>query len=63
VPTLDPKIARGRAMRSQVVRDPSDRNEAIFRQEFARQLSRSAFVSLGRNQRIEDLAFRVDGAS
>src|ERR1019366_2080871 len=40
MPMLDPKITRGGVVRSQVVRDQSLRQEAIFLQEFAHQFQR-----------------------
>ncbi len=49
-----------RAMRP--VRDQSLGNERIFLQELPHQLQRSVLVSRGLDQRVEDLAFGVDGA-
>src|SRR5271166_345748 len=62
VPAFDPKIPDRGAVRSQVVGDQSLRNEGILLQELAHQLQRGVLVSLGLDQHIEDLAFRVDGS-
>ena len=42
-------------------RDQSLRNKGILLEELAHQFQRRVFVSLGLDQHIEDLAFRVDG--
>ena len=59
---LDPKLARRRAIRAQVVGDHSIGSEAVFLEKLAHQFQRGVLVSLGLDQHIEDLAFGVDGA-
>src|ERR1019366_6172087 len=62
MPMLDPKITRGGVVRSQVVRDQSLRQEAIFLQEFAHQFQRCGLIPLGLDQDIQNLSFAIDGA-
>jgi hypothetical protein len=59
---LDPEFASSGAIRPQVVGDQSIGNEAVFSQQLAHDLQRSMLVTFGLDQRIEDLAFAVDGA-
>jgi hypothetical protein len=56
VAVLDPKILDRGAVWPQIVGDQSLRDEGIFLQELAHQLQR-VLISLGLDQRIEDLAF------
>jgi len=59
---LDPKITRGDVIRSQIVRDQSLRQEAIFLQELAHQFQRCGLIPLGLDQDIQNLSFAIDGA-
>src|SRR5271163_2311168 len=59
---LDPKVARRRAIRAQVVGDHSIGNEAVFLQELAHQFQRGVLVPFGLDQHVEDLTFRIDSA-
>ena len=59
---LDPKVARRRAIRAQVVGNHSIGNEAVFLEELAHQFQRGVFVSLGLDQHVEDFTLRIDGA-
>jgi hypothetical protein len=56
---LDPEIVGGGAIRAQVVGDHPIWKEAVFLQKLAHQFQRSMLVSLGLDQHIENLAFRV----
>jgi hypothetical protein len=57
-PTFKSKIARRRAVRSQVLRDQSLRRKGVFLEKFAHQFQRSIPL----DEDIEDLAFGVDCA-
>ena len=62
MPTLDPEIRRGGVVRSQIVRDQTLRQEAIFLQKLAHQFQRWGLIPRGLDQGIQNLPFAIDGA-
>ena len=59
--TRDPKITRGRAVRSQVIGHNAVWSKAHFLEQFPHQFQCSSLVSLALHQHIEDLALGIDG--
>jgi hypothetical protein len=62
MPVQEAKVACGSAVRSQIVRDESLRQEAIFLQKLAHQFERRSLIPLALDQDIQNLSFAIDGA-
>jgi hypothetical protein len=57
----DPKITRGRAVRSQVIGHKLVWNKAHFLEQFPHQFQCSSLVPLALHKNVEDFAFGIDG--
>ena len=58
----DPEIARGSAIRAQIIGDDLIGNERVFLQQFPHQFKRSLPVQLRLDEHVENLALAVDGS-